>query len=89
MKINRYKWTPQGMVYDRFGEWMGVAAHEAVVTFAETERTTLVTTSEARATSLEAAVVDKDDELDAARKRIEDLEVTASLPIDPIKVTKP
>lgn len=73
MRINRYRWTPKGMVYDPTGEWMGVAAHDAVVTFHETERSVLITTNHTQTKSLEDGVNAKADELDVAKKEIEDL----------------
>lgn len=53
MKISRYRWTPQGMVYDPSGEWMGVAVHEAVVASHEAEQSQLVSTNAKRCKSLE------------------------------------
>lgn len=79
MRINRYRWTPKGMVYDPTGEFMSVSAHDAVVSFHETERSVLITTSHTQTKSLEDGVSAKDDELDVAKKRIEDLEKLAAV----------
>lgn len=85
MRINRYKWTPKGMVYDPTGEWMGAAAHESVVAFHEIERSQLITTSATQTKSLEDGVNAKADELDVAKKRIEDLEkLVPASPLEPI-----
>lgn len=89
MRINRYRWTPKGMVYDPTGEWMGAAAHEAVVSFHETERSQLINTNHTQTKSLEDGVNAKVDELNVAKKRIEDLEklapATPTEPLDPLK----
>lgn len=74
MRINRYRWTSKGMVYDPDGGWIGTSAHEAVVAFHETERSVLITTNHTQTRSLEDGINGKADELDVAKKRIEELE---------------
>lgn len=71
MRINRYRWTPQGMVYDPTGEWMGAAAHEAVVAFHETERSQMITTNSTQKQSLEQELAAKEQELSNLLKQTE------------------
>lgn len=86
MRVNRYKWTPTGMIYDNtFGAWIGQTEHEAIVAFYEAQLDQLDSSKEVQIASLNTAVSSTTDELDAANATIAELQKQVNvIPIDPL-----
>lgn len=59
MKVSRYRWSHDGMIYDdTAGEWVSQLTHEAVVAAYEQQVEQLVRTSSTTCMSLEARIAE-------------------------------